>query len=77
MLNKDRVAAVVADCAGQLSVTSYNGRTMYVKPKLERFGSLRELTLIGTNADCDGGIFGISAVGNGDNWWDLGCHNRS
>ncbi|MQA92416.1 MAG: lasso RiPP family leader peptide-containing protein [Gemmatimonas sp.] len=29
---------------------------MYEKPVLERFGSLRELTLIGFGADGDGGI---------------------
>lgn len=29
---------------------------MYQKPMLERFGSLRELTLIGLGADGDGGI---------------------
>lgn len=44
---------------------------MYVKPKLEVFGSLRELTLIGLDPDCDGGVFGI---GNGDTW---GCTTRS
>lgn len=40
---------------------------MYIKPRLERFGSLRELTRIGFNADCDGGIWGISATDG--NWW--------
>lgn len=34
---------------------------MYVKPKLEVFGSLRELTQLGTDPDCDGGIYGIGA----------------
>ncbi len=29
---------------------------MYQKPQLERFGSFRELTLIGLGADGDGGI---------------------
>jgi hypothetical protein len=29
---------------------------MYQKPALQRFGSLRELTLIGTDANGDGGI---------------------
>jgi len=38
---------------------------MYIKPKLERFGSVRELTRLGTNPDCDGGIFGIG-IGDGD-----------
>ena len=37
---------------------------MYQKPKLERFGTLRELTLVGTDADCDGGIFGIGVDGS-------------
>lgn len=40
---------------------------MYVKPKVQRFGSLRELTLLGLNNDCDGGVWGIA---DGD--W-LGC----
>lgn len=31
---------------------------MYTKPALQRFGSLRALTLIGTGADGDGGVFG-------------------
>lgn len=30
----------------------------YQKPKLERFGTLRELTLIGLGQDGDGGIQG-------------------
>jgi hypothetical protein len=34
---------------------------MYVKPEVVRFGTLRELTQIGLNADCDGGIQGITA----------------
>ncbi len=48
---------------------------MYVKPRLERFGSVRELTQLGLNQDCDGGIFGI---GDGD-WWfcDTGKKSRS
>lgn len=34
---------------------------MYEKPVLERFGKFRELTLIGTDEDGDGGIiFGIA-----------------
>jgi hypothetical protein len=33
---------------------------MYEKPKLERFGTFRELTQIGLNSDADGAvIFGI------------------
>lgn len=43
---------------------------MYVKPQVEKFGSLRELTQIGTGADCDGGVLGII-----DGSW-VGC-NRS
>lgn len=31
---------------------------MYQKPTLQRFGALRELTLVGFGADGDGGIFG-------------------
>jgi hypothetical protein len=39
---------------------------MYSKPTLERFGTLRELTLVGLSTNCDGGIFGIGAqTGNG------------
>jgi len=37
---------------------------MYEKPTLERFGSLRDLTLVGTDADCDGGIWGIGVDGS-------------
>ena len=33
---------------------------MYVKPEVVRFGTLRELTQIGFNRDCDGGIQGVS-----------------
>ncbi len=32
---------------------------MYHKPKLERFGTFRELTRIGFGPDGDGGIFGF------------------
>lgn len=46
---------------------------MYVKPKLERYGSLRELTLYGFSADCDGGLWGI---GDGD-WWRCEEDDRS
>lgn len=42
---------------------------MYSKPKLERFGSFRELTRLGSDADGDGGLFGI---GNGCNWVPYG-----
>lgn len=36
---------------------------MYVKPQMERFGSVRELTQLGFSQDCDGGAYGI---GDGD-----------
>ena len=34
---------------------------MYAKPQVVCFGTLRELTKIGLNQDCDGGIQGITA----------------
>jgi hypothetical protein len=34
----------------------------YAKPSVTDLGTLRQLTQIGQNPDCDGGIFGI---GNG------------
>lgn len=37
------------------------GMVMYQKPTLVCFGTLRELTQIGLNRDCDGGIQGITA----------------
>lgn len=37
---------------------------MYQKPRLERFGSLRDLTQVGTDSDCDGGIWGIGVDGS-------------
>jgi hypothetical protein len=33
---------------------------MYQKPTIVCFGTLRDLTKIGLNQDCDGGILGIS-----------------
>src|SRR5690606_771059 len=58
-------------CAGQSPATHHpKGGSMYIKPKLERFGSVRELTRLGTNPDCDGGIFGI---GDGD---ELFCKDK-
>lgn len=45
---------------------------MYSKPKLEKFGSLRELTAIGSDADCDGGI--IWGIGDGSKYL---CESRS
>lgn len=35
---------------------------MYVKPTLRRYGSFRELTLIGFGADGDGGLFGTGLL---------------
>lgn len=37
---------------------------MYQKPALQRFGGLRALTLIGTDADGDGGVtfFGVTVT---------------
>jgi hypothetical protein len=32
---------------------------MYVKPAVQRFGSLRELTLIGTGTDGDASLLGF------------------
>lgn len=43
---------------------------MYVKPQVERFGSVRELTQLGLDRDCDGGAFGI---GDGS---VIGCHGH-
>ncbi len=40
---------------------------MYVKPHLVKFGTVRDLTQIGLNQDCDGGIWGISATDG--TWW--------
>lgn len=47
---------------------------MYTKPTLQNYGSFRNLTLIGTDADGDGGIFGI---GNGCNILPTGDCGRS
>jgi hypothetical protein len=41
---------------------------MYVKPKLERFGTLRELTLFGFNENCDGGVIWGIATGVDGSW---------
>lgn len=35
---------------------------MYVKPEVVKFGTLRDLTKIGFDHDCDGGVFGIGAT---------------
>jgi len=42
---------------------------MYERPKLKRYGSLRELTEAGFNGTSDG--FFLRIVGNGDEY--LGC----
>lgn len=44
---------------------------MYCKPEVKRFGTVRELTQLGLDRDCDGGVFGIA-----DGTW-VGCENRS
>jgi len=44
---------------------------MYTKPQVVKFGTLRELTQIGLDADCDGGVFGVA---NGSS---LGCSRSS
>jgi hypothetical protein len=46
---------------------------MYKKPEIVKFGTLRELTQIGLDSDCDGGVFGISAT---DGSW-IGCTRTS
>lgn len=47
---------------------------MYTKPTLQQFGSFRDLTLIGTNTDGDGGFFGVV---DGCNIIPVGDCNRS
>ena len=32
---------------------------MYTKPQVVKFGTLRELTQLGFDRDCDGGIYGV------------------
>ena len=49
---------------------------MYSKPALQRFGSLRELTLLGCGTDGDAGIFGFLA-GNVSACFDGGGTSRS
>jgi hypothetical protein len=51
---------------------------MYEKPKVVCFGTLRDLTRIGLNQDCDGGIQGITAgvASATDGTW-LACHRSS
>lgn len=38
---------------------------MYQKPTLQRFGTLRELTLVGFGADGDGGLWGSGFLDGG------------
>lgn len=45
---------------------------MYQKPRVVCFGTLRDLTQIGLNHDCDGGIQGIGpgvASATDGSWW--------
>jgi hypothetical protein len=48
---------------------------MYNKPALQRFGSLRDLTLIGWGSDGDGGIqgYGLIIAGITDGCEVTGC----
>lgn len=51
---------------------------MYQKPLLQKFGSFRELTLLGLSSSTDGAvIFGIGSPGcSTDLWgrtWEIGC----
>lgn len=46
---------------------------MYSKPAVIDLGTLRELTRIGFDQDCDGGIFGIGVT---DGSW-LKCERTS
>ena len=46
---------------------------MYTKPKLVRYGTFRELTLIGFGADGDGGVFGTGFLDG----CAIGCDDRS
>lgn len=53
---------------------------MYEKPTLQRFGTFRELTLLGLNSSTDGAsIFGIGSPGCSTTiWgrtWEIGCDN--
>ncbi len=51
---------------------------MYQKPQLQKFGTFRELTLLGLNSSTDGAvIFGIGSPGCSTTigkWtWEIGC----
>lgn len=56
---------MVAGCAGQLSAILHEEGIMYERPQVQRFGSLRDLTLVGFDADGDGGV--ILGIANGCN----------
>lgn len=61
-----------AGCAGQMPESSFHREgDMYEKPKVERFGSFRELTLVGLWDDGDGGI--IWGIGDG---CAIGCGSK-
>lgn len=45
----------------------------YAKPTLEKFGSVRQLTRLGWDADCDGGIWGIGDGSNISEWFGYEC----
>ena len=49
--------------AGRLARNSRMGECMYKKPKLEKFGTFRELTQLGLDADGDGGVY-IGLIAN-------------
>lgn len=53
-----RLALTGALTARNFSVTLLSENPMYTKPKLIRFGTFRELTLIGFGSDGDGFIIG-------------------
>ncbi|MGI9042048.1 MAG: lasso RiPP family leader peptide-containing protein [Gemmatimonadales bacterium] len=47
---------------------------LYTKPKLERFGTFRDLTLIGSATGADiSAVFGIPAGCNPNDGGDFGC----
>ena len=50
---------------------------MYAKPQLVRYGTFRELTLIGTGADGDAGILGFLDGCNIAAYGDCGSDDRS
>ena len=54
---------------------------MYQRPELQRFGTFRELTLLGFNSNTDGAVFlgvvSVSSPGCSTNWggntYEIGC----